>query len=508
MKSPLFILLLTGLCHLSLAQNLIPNPSFETIEGCFSSQLIPITVSPPWYPIPVDSAGNLFVADPDFFHPDCPHNLQSNFWDPFYEAYDGLGYGGFIGGLTNNGFFLSEGMGVPLTQELEAGEAYYLQAQVRSKGTRDGWGGFPCTHAPDRKVHYYASQVPTRMEVRYSNGSDLLIEAKVNGTAVMIDSSAYLNSVDSTEWNLFCDCFVAAGGEQQLAIAGPVGFAPSPCTEPGNSVGYAKVFYYDFDDLSLVKMPKELEATTAICEEVGSWVHLRDFVPMPMFGKAHYRWADGCTDSIRWLTDIGFYEIDVIMPCTSIPLYLTVDALATDLCPEPLPLIADTSIRICGNEQEAIFLRSLIAGQFTDVIGFEWEDGRTDSIRMVEESGLYAIDVYTLCRKEQYAFELEVQNCETQLFVPNVFSPNDDGRNDELQIFLNAFWEVNSMAWKIFDRWGNLLFATQNPDASWDGTKNGTSVASGIYVWTLEYVVLERGIPTTHRVAGDVLLLR
>jgi gliding motility-associated-like protein len=72
------------------------------------------------------------------------------------------------------------------------------------------------------------------------------------------------------------------------------------------------------------------------------------------------------------------------------------------------------------------------------------------------------------------------------LAMPNAFTPNGDGRNDQYRVppFLNLtirqFW--------IYNRWGALVFATTNGAQGWDGTLNGQAQPSGTYVWMIEYV--------------------
>lgn len=68
------------------------------------------------------------------------------------------------------------------------------------------------------------------------------------------------------------------------------------------------------------------------------------------------------------------------------------------------------------------------------------------------------------------------------VYIPNAFTPNNDGRNDKFYIRGKG---TQSFQLDIFDRNGNLIYHSTNPDDGWDGTIQGTGkkVASGAYVY-------------------------
>lgn len=71
------------------------------------------------------------------------------------------------------------------------------------------------------------------------------------------------------------------------------------------------------------------------------------------------------------------------------------------------------------------------------------------------------------------------------LVIPNAFSPNQDGNNDELIAQISG--EVLSYRLQVFDRWGSLVFETDIPQYGWDGTQNGKASEIGAYVYRLSY---------------------
>jgi gliding motility-associated-like protein len=65
-------------------------------------------------------------------------------------------------------------------------------------------------------------------------------------------------------------------------------------------------------------------------------------------------------------------------------------------------------------------------------------------------------------------------------FVPNSFTPNGDGMNDSFQW---AVMGVKDFEMRIFNRWGELIYRTFDPQGYWDGSYNGEFVQDGVYIW-------------------------
>ncbi|NMB72095.1 MAG: gliding motility-associated C-terminal domain-containing protein, partial [Bacteroidales bacterium] len=71
--------------------------------------------------------------------------------------------------------------------------------------------------------------------------------------------------------------------------------------------------------------------------------------------------------------------------------------------------------------------------------------------------------------------------------LPNVFTPNGDGIND-IYIAKNKNHYVQKVDMKIYNRWGNLVFQTSDPDIKWDGRsmQRGKIVSSGVYYYVCD----------------------
>lgn len=97
------------------------------------------------------------------------------------------------------------------------------------------------------------------------------------------------------------------------------------------------------------------------------------------------------------------------------------------------------------------------------------------------------------------------------VYIPNVFSPNGDGRNDDFRIYTGpGVVSINYI--QIYDRWGNLIHVEgqQLPSptgaGNWDGTSKGKELNPGVYVYVVEITFIDNNTTLTYR--GDVTLLR
>src|SRR4030095_9237971 len=105
---------------------------------------------------------------------------------------------------------------------------------------------------------------------------------------------------------------------------------------------------------------------------------------------------------------------------------------------------------------------------------------------------LYTIEIKTSseCTTVDTQFVKIVAHAD--IYVPNAFTPNDDGLNDILRPILIGIKEFHYF--KIFNRWGQLLFDTKNPSAGWDGRLNATPMSSQVIVWMAEGLGLDNKI--------------
>jgi len=88
------------------------------------------------------------------------------------------------------------------------------------------------------------------------------------------------------------------------------------------------------------------------------------------------------------------------------------------------------------------------------------------------------------------------------VFIPDAFSPNGDGQNDEFKVYSHCIVELTL---QIFDRWGNQVFNRSDPSAAWDGTYGGSLMNTGSYIYQVQYT-LSNG--KTTKTKGNFSLMR
>jgi gliding motility-associated-like protein len=89
------------------------------------------------------------------------------------------------------------------------------------------------------------------------------------------------------------------------------------------------------------------------------------------------------------------------------------------------------------------------------------------------------------------------------IMVPKSFTPNYDGVNDILYPYLSGVRTFNYF--RVFNRFGKLMFETRNHDAGWNGSFNGIAQPMGIYVWVSTGIANDGSLVERR---GEVLLLR
>ena len=98
-----------------------------------------------------------------------------------------------------------------------------------------------------------------------------------------------------------------------------------------------------------------------------------------------------------------------------------------------------------------------------------------------------------------------LKQCNPNLIsVPNIFTPNNDGFNDELRLISNTITEINSF--RIFDRWGGLVFETNDFYEPWNGMANGKELPIGVYVYLIKAKCSIDG--TDFLKKGDITIMR
>lgn len=130
-----------------------------------------------------------------------------------------------------------------------------------------------------------------------------------------------------------------------------------------------------------------------------------------------------------------------------------------------------------------------------------WQDGSTNASYTIRYPGRYTVQVSNECGTTSDVVIAKI--CSPDLYIPNAFSPNNDGNNDVFRLVTPNGQEL--LEFRIFDRWGKELFCAVSIQQGWNGTFKGAPQPIGGYVYFIRY----RNIDREEKILkGTVMLLR
>jgi gliding motility-associated-like protein len=129
----------------------------------------------------------------------------------------------------------------------------------------------------------------------------------------------------------------------------------------------------------------------------------------------------------------------------------------------------------------------------TNATSWQWDFG--DGVNSIEESPAHSyltIGTYSIILiasnefgcNDTISYQLEVSS-ETLLFVPNTFTPDGDEFNQNWVVQISEI-DIYDFSITLFNRWGELIWESFDPEVGWDGTINGAAVQDGVYTWKIE----------------------
>lgn len=98
-----------------------------------------------------------------------------------------------------------------------------------------------------------------------------------------------------------------------------------------------------------------------------------------------------------------------------------------------------------------------------------------------------------------------ITDCNEAIFLPNAFTPNGDGQNDIFKVLSRC---VTMHSFRIFNRWGELVYETSDINQGWDGTFKGAAQMPGVYVYTVAYFANSAMQQQARLLKGSVSLIR
>lgn len=181
-------------------------------------------------------------------------------------------------------------------------------------------------------------------------------------------------------------------------------------------------------------------------------------------GFDSYSWASGETTQTITVTQAGFYEVTVTDSCGTF--FSDIRVFYNDGPQVPLGPDQD----FCGRDTMTI-------GQFQAGVQYLWSTGESSPTIEIDQAGTYWLRAWNECGEYNDTINIGVDFADG-FYIPNVFTPNNDGVNDGFQVEARnpERYEVS-----LYDRWGRELWYNRDPNSSWYGRFNETDVPEGIY---------------------------
>jgi gliding motility-associated-like protein len=205
-------------------------------------------------------------------------------------------------------------------------------------------------------------------------------------------------------------------------------------------------------------------------------------------GAVNYSWSNGIQNNVPFQQQPGSYTY--IVTGTDSNNCENIDDVSIVVFPQPI-----AAFEVNQNDLMFAFIN-----QSTGATNYVWDLG--DGTSLQEETNVYHYyadldgSTYTVSLIAVSEFGcLDTANIQVTsplpilLYVPNAFTPDNDEHNNIFYPVLSGNADLFSYEMNIFDRWGELIFTSQDISYGWDGfyLKNNTKVQQGVYTWQIKF---------------------
>ncbi len=199
----------------------------------------------------------------------------------------------------------------------------------------------------------------------------------------------------------------------------------------------------------------------------------------------------GCLTITHTFTSVGCY--DITLETTSSAGCVGTATLSNYICVTPNPVasfVPNPSVLTVLNPVTQMVNSS------SNATTYQWNfgDGSQSTAfqpthEYPENPGSYTIELiaYSASGCTDTAYATVVITEEVIFFVPNTFTPDDDEFNQSFNPVFTSGFDPYDFNMLIFDRWGEIIFETNNDQVGWDGTYQGELVKDGTYTWKIEF---------------------
>lgn len=543
--------------------NLVRNPSFETTNTCAIAYWGIDTL---WFDDPLLYRTAQYWISPNNESPDYYNSCQLDGlnlsvprnWFGYQYPHTDNAYMGILPyslNLVFNPFGDSrEYIQTRLQKKLEPGALYCGQFYLS------------LTYETTHKYHAVAigDMAMALTQQQPLNDARPILQVPTSQTAILLDPQITQQGTidrDTGTWQLVQGVFKAKGGEEWLTIGN---FRTRQATDtiiirPAADPASQDIFiaYYYIDDVSVVKVsepiftthdttacqfPITLEARTGFdryiwntgdttpavqisapgtywvkvlvagCGEVTDTIRVKPAayavlalpdttvcssqfpisITAPL-GFSSYSWSHGESGLKALFAAGGPYTLEIQTDCG-----LLRDSFFIQVLPEVPDFDLGGPLDLCQDERNTpVELRPSVA-----LPNYTWSTSTQTPTIMVHNPGTYSLRSSNACGEKTSS--VLVVGCPSRLYVPNVFSPNDDGQNDYFNVFGRSIDEITLA---VYSRWGELVYREGGIDLKgWDGSFRDKPMPAGVYPYLITYRTTD--LEAWQQVQGTVLLVR
>jgi gliding motility-associated-like protein len=221
---------------------------------------------------------------------------------------------------------------------------------------------------------------------------------------------------------------------------------------------------------------------TSLCEGSGMLLTVNQT-------GAGFTWQNGTTANNLSVNKAGLYYVTVDLDNC-----LGKDSIRVSYLDKPVLLIGqDTSI--CLGQ------KITLTPTVNTSVSYRWQDGSTQPSLSISDTGFYTVSISNVCGNQTRNISVSSGLC--QILMPDAFTPNGDLLNDVFRV--KYPFRVNYFRFQIYNRYGTVIFETDQMLKGWDGKVNGQLASSGNYIWVIK---VENSDGKTHTYKGSVVLMR
>ena len=542
MKRLLTVCLFISTTNLVLGQNLVQNPGFETNRFC--PNLAPRgnnTACLPWLQLGRRLVPALLSLFPNRCEPATDGLFQNLNFAVIRTGKGSAEFGRTEQYVQSQFIDAYSYLTIPLIEPLDATDVYYFEMYVSPNDFAPMMSFIPGTVATLWPKNSFGASFTN------TQPSDFDFGPLDNFQMQITNKNDILKIGSGQPWNRIKDCLKPKGGEQFMTL-GVIKTIPT-----ASQVGYV-------DDITLVKLPREHKIKINKCNK-GDWeldATLNINIPLDVI---KYKWQDGSTQPILKTTKEGTYIVEVQVECKTYRDTVEVAFLDigrdTTICRGTQKILTvskpnnwnsflwsdgtrntpNITVRDAANYSVNALVRNcqtsdtariniddkpslklpadstlfkdeplILSVNLKDGV-IKWPDGSAGENFKITKAGTYTVEATNRCGVTVQKIKIEEQDCSVRIFVPDAFTPNGDGINDFMDVFINSFYPIKQTQLTVFNRWGEVVYTTENLSDRWNGTYKGNTLLSDTYAWKLQ-VSYQKGENVVAKVFGAWFLLK